>query len=160
MCCGPGEIIAPLANVLGTEWLRNEIWVVPGIFGQRSVHLGSADAELARQHQEEYVRVSQGGRGVSTRDQRVVEISGQVIQRLCPSISLIADKTEQYTERMLLPSALAVDGDLQRREQWRGIGKSGGLDEKPRHFDLGVRARLEPPVKLQHSVFFKKHRAI
>ena len=73
---------------------------------------------------------------------------------------MIANKTEQYSERVLLSFTLAVDGYLKGREQWRGIGKTGMLDEKPGHFDFGVGAGLEPPVELQHPIFFKKHRGI
>jgi len=79
MCSGAGEIIAPLGDVLGTDWLGDEIGMIAGMFGQRSVHLGSADAELARQHKEEDVGIGQSGWAVPAGNQRVVQISAQVI---------------------------------------------------------------------------------
>ena len=59
----------------------------PAVFGQRSVHLGGAYAELARQHQEEDIGIGQVRCGLSAgRQQRIVEIAGQVIQRLRPAV--------------------------------------------------------------------------
>src|SRR5271165_507437 len=124
------KIIAPLGDVLGTEWLGDEIGVVAAVFGQRSMHLGGAYPELASQHQEKDIRIGQIGWPPTGGQQRVVEIPCQVIQRLCPAISLIANETEQHTERVLFRPVFAVKGELYGREQWRGIGELGALDQK------------------------------
>ena len=55
---------------------------------------------------------------------------------------------------------VAADGELDGGERRRGVGKSGALDQKPRHLDLRMRAGLEPPIDLEHPVFVEEHRAV
>ena len=124
------------------------------------MHLGGADADLARQGQKEHVGIGQFGRSRVGRDQRIVEIARQIVQRLGPAVALVSHKAEQHAERHRLRLVLAADGELDSGERRRGIGKAGALDQEPRHLDLRVRAGLEPPVELEHAEFVEKDRAV
>ena len=130
------------------------------------MHLRQAQPELPRQRQKEMVGV--GPLGGAPRGRRagrrlvegVVEIAGQIIERQCPAIALIAHEPEQHARRTGLLGRRPRQCQLECRQRLRRIRKPGALDEKAAHLDFRMRPGLQPPIELQQRVILIQHGAV
>src|SRR5205807_5993348 len=84
-------------------------------------------------------------------------ITADRVEREDPGVALIRDRAlEQANNRRLRFRAAIFD----RAEKRRDVRELRSLGKKTRHFDVGVNAILEFPVKLQKEFIFEEHRRI
>ncbi len=154
------ELAPPFGNVPGAYGFRGKIGVVVTLLCQRSMHLGSADAKLARQCKKENIGIRQVGRPGAARQQRVIEVTSEIIQSLGPAVSLITDKAEEHAKSVFFRRIFAVESELHGCQKRRCVREPGPLDQKTRHLDLGMRTGLQAPIDFEHPVIVEDHRAV
>ena len=142
------EIAPPSRHIRPGYRFRCKIGIVAPLFGQRPMHFGGAQSELARERQKENIGVGQIGVSFAARHQRVVEVSSEIVQGLRPTVSLVLDKAEQHAKGVSLRFLVAVEVDFHERQKRRRIAETGAFNKETRHLDLGMRTGLQTPVSL------------
>src|SRR5271165_981372 len=154
------DLAPPLGDVRATDRFRGKIGITATLLGQSPVHFGSADPKLARQCKKENIGIGQIGRLGAARQQSIVEVTGEIIQRLRPPVPLIARKAEQDAESMSFLPIMPSQVDFHKSQKRRRVGEPGALNQEPRHLDLGMRTRLQATIDLQHPVIGEDDRTV